>query len=381
MMPELEALGGATRGRVLVVDDDRDFADSLRNYLTLEGYQVVVAYDAAQAEVEADGFEPQVAILDYRLGPAVGVDLVAPLTRRNSGIVCLLSTAYSNADTAINALRSSIYDYLRKPLDNDALLATLVRCFEKIRLEGERAAAEAALREARRTEAVARVVGGVAHHFNNLLTVIQGSLELLAEELPASGTRRELADSALEATEDATAINRELVAFTRHQILRPESLDLADFFGRINQILAHELGESIGLDVRTGAGIRPVVADRAQLSAALVSLVRNARQAMPRGGGLTVVAANAEETDDRPQKLPAGNYVIIAVSDTGDGMSADIAERAFEPFFSGRGMAEATGLGLSMVYGFARQSGGVATIESAVGEGATVRLYLPAAGD
>ena len=211
MMPELQALGGATRRRVLIVDDDRDFADSLRNYLTLEGYQVAVAYDAAQAEVEADAFEPQVAILDYRLGPAVGVDLVAPLTRRYPGIVCLLSTAYSNADTAINALRSGIYDYLQKPLDNDALLATLVRCFEKIRLERERTAAEAALREARRTEAVARVVGGVAHHFNNLLTVIQGNLELLAEELPASGTQRELADDALAATEDAAAINRELV--------------------------------------------------------------------------------------------------------------------------------------------------------------------------
>lgn len=384
MTPEPQAPGIAPPRRVLIVDDDRDFADSLGNFLTLEGYQVAVAYGAEQAEAEADVFEPRVAILDYRLGPAVGVDLVAPLTRRHPGIVCLLSTAYSDADTAINALRSGVYDYLQKPFDNDELLATLERCFEKIRLEDEKAAAEAALREAKRMAAVARVVGGVAHHFNNLLTVILGNLELLAEVLPAGGKRRAFADTALEATEDAANINRELVAFTRHQVLRPESLDLADFLARFSETLAHELGDSIGLEVRIGAGARPVTVDRAQLSAALVSLARNAREAMPQGGRLTIAAANVEDADDGadvPRDLPAGRYVVVTVSDTGGGMPADVVERAFEPFFSGRGMAASTGLGLSMVYGFTRQSGGLATIESTVGEGATVRLYLPVAGD
>ena len=384
MTPEQQAPDTAPPRRVLIVDDDRDFADSLGNFLALEGYEVAVAYSMEQAEAKADVFEPQAAILDYRLGRAIGVDLVAPLTRRHPGIVCLLSTAYSDTDTAINALRTGIYDYLQKPYNNHVLLAILERCFEKIRLESEKAVAEAALREARRTEAVARVVGGVAHHFNNLLTVILGNLELLAETLPTDGQQRLFADSALEATEDAANINRELVAFTRHQVLRPEPLDLADFLARFSETLAHELGDSIGLEVRIGAGARPVTVDRAQLSAALVSLARNAREAMPQGGRLTIAAANVEDADDGadvPRDLPAGRYVVVTVSDTGGGMPADVVDRAFEPFFSGRGMAEATGLGLSMVYGFTRQSGGLATIESTVGEGTTVRLYLPVAGD
>lgn len=253
MIPMQQAMDGAAPRRVLIVDDDHDFADSLRNFLTLEGYEVAVAYSADQAEAEADAFEPQAAILDYRLGPTVGIDLVAPLTRRLPGIVCLLSTAYSNTDTAIDSLRSGIYDYLQKPFHNEEILSMLERCFEKIRLENEKAAVEAALREARRIEAVARVVGGVAHHFNNLLMVTQGNLELLAETLPAGGEGRRFADTALEATEDAANINRKLVAFSRHQLLNPEPLDLADFLGRIGETLAHELGETIGLEVRTGA--------------------------------------------------------------------------------------------------------------------------------
>jgi signal transduction histidine kinase len=368
--------------RVLVVDDDRDFAESLHNFLVLEGYEVEMAFSAEQARSVINRFDAQVAILDYRLGPVIGLDLVAPLKRRRPELICILATAFGDMASVVKALRSGIYDYFGKPLNTDQLLATLDRCFERLQLEQDKLAAQAALREARQMEAVGQVAGGVAHHFNNLLMVMLGNVERLKVRLGDDPDQMELADNLLRAIERASEINQSLVTFTRRQVLRPKAADLnallAGMLGEIRQAA----GEAVQVRLAASPDLWPVWADAAQFKSVLLNLARNAGEAMPDGGHLIVSTANSDvppSNGAREHEPPPGQYVALAVSDNGKGMAPDIAERAFEPFFSGKGLADKVGLGLSVVYGFAKQSGGTVMIDSGMGKGSTVKIYLPRA--
>ena len=366
--------------RILVVDDNRDFADGLETILTLEGYEVAVAYSARQACAVVEDFDARVAILDYRLGQETGVDLVVPLRRSRPDLVCILATAYADLDSAVHALRHGIYEYIRKSFHVEELLATLERCFEKLRLEEEKRAAEQALGEARRMQAVAQVAGGVAHHLNNQLAVMQGHLELLQDHLAdAPGPARSV-DKALQAIERAADITHGLITFTRNQMLRPELADVSALALEAEDALRTEAAGNLKIEWHAAAGLWPVRVDRARFREALLCLVPNAVEAAASGGRLTIATANREIGDDDPAaqgRVPAGRYVVLTVSDDGAGMAPDIVERAFEPFFSARGLAERVGLGLSIVQGFAKQSGGQAVITSQPGQGTTVALYLP----
>ena len=381
-LPENHKAPAAPSRRVLVVDDDRDFADSMRNLLVLEGYAVECAYAAGQVDALAERFAPQVAILDYRLGATIGLDLITPLKRRNPDIACLLSTAYSDTDTAVEALRAGVYDYFNKPLDTELFLAALDRCFEMIDLKAQVARAEAAQLEAKRHEALAQVIGGVAHHFNNLFAVILGNLELLAERGDDDNERRGFTDTALEAVDKAAFINQNLVAYARHLALAPEPLDMAKFLRDNIASLEGDLGDDIRLDVRTEPSLWTVSADSSQFRTALSCLLQNARDAMTNGGCVSITAENTETAgeDDDGRGEPA-RYVVITVADTGEGVPQDIIGRVFEPFFTKHGMAVATGLGLSRVSGFVKQSGGYVTIENNPDGGASVRLYMPVIED
>jgi signal transduction histidine kinase len=372
---------GAKR-RVLVVDDDRDFAESLRNFLVLEGYDVEMAYNAEQARSIVDRFDAQVAILDYRLGPVIGLDLVAPLKRRRPELICILATAFGDMTSVVKALRSGIYDYFGKPLNTDQLLATLDRCFERLQLEQDKKAAETALSEARRLEAVGQIAGGVAHHFNNLLMVMLGNVERLKLRLADDPAQTDLANNLLRAIERAAEINQSLVTFTRRQVLRPKVVDLNALLAAMQGDIRQAVGEAVQVRLAVAPGLWPVWADVAQFKSVLLNLARNAREAMSDGGRLVVTTANGETplpNGATDHDLLPGRYVVVTVGDSGDGMPPEIAERAFEPFFSGKGLAEKVGLGLSVVYGFARQSGGTVTIDSNQGKGTTVRIYLPRA--
>ncbi len=372
---------GAKR-RILIVDDDRDFAESLHNYLLLEGYEARMVFSAAQARRAIEEFDAQVAILDYRLGPTVGVDLVAPLKRRRPGIVCILATAFGDMDAVVNALRNGIYDYFGKPLHTEELLLTLDRCFELLRLEQEKQAAEEALREAGKMAAVAQIAGGVAHHLNNLLMIMLGNVERLKVRMEDVPDQVTLADGLMRAIERAADINHSLVTFTRRQVLRAKTVDLNAVLTGIQDDLRQALGEAVQTQVVTSRDLWQVSVDAAQLELALLNIARNAGDAMPEGGNLIITAANVDETgasENRERDLSPGQYVVLTLSDTGTGMAPEVAERAFEPFFSGLSLAEKTGLGLSVVYGFAKQSGGTVTLDSVEGRGTTIRLYLPRA--
>jgi PAS domain S-box-containing protein len=241
--------------------------------------------------------------------------------------------------------------------------------------------AEASLRQSQKMEAVGQLTGGIAHDFNNLLTGIIGSLEMLATRV-AQGRLTELdryLHTAQAASKRAAALTHRLLAFSRRQTLDPKPTDINKLIYGMDDLIRRTVGPSVTLNVADAPGLWAVFADPNQLENALLNLCINARDAMPDGGALTIETGNLilEASEAKALDLPAGNYVSLSVADTGSGMTAEVIARAFDPFFTTKPIGEGTGLGLSMVYGFARQSGGQARIYSEPGQGVRVCLYLP----
>jgi len=242
-------------------------------------------------------------------------------------------------------------------------------------------AAEEALLQSQKMEAVGQLTGGIAHDFNNLLTGIVGSLDLLQTRLNQGRTDNvaRYINAAMTSANRAAALTHRLLAFARRQPLIPESVDVNQLVVSLEDLLRRTIGESIDLEIAASDDLWRTLCDPNQLESALLNLAINARDAMPDGGKLVISTANAHlgsVTADTPALSP-GDYICIAVSDTGVGMSAEVAARAFDPFFTTKPIGQGTGLGLSMIYGFARQSNGHVTIDSKLGRGTSVRLYLP----
>ncbi|MGZ5748204.1 MAG: ATP-binding protein [Caldimonas sp.] len=237
------------------------------------------------------------------------------------------------------------------------------------------------LRQAQKMEVVGQLTGGVAHDFNNLLSVIVGNLDLLAMDL-ADPRQRPILQRAIDAVERGGTLTRQLLAFSRKQMLQPRSIDVAELLDDVGALLRRTLGESVVVAAVADDGLWPCRADRHQLETALLNLALNARDAMAKGGRLAIVASNFvldAAYARRHAEVTPGDYVAIAVSDDGTGMTAEIAARAFEPFFTTKEVGKGSGLGLSMVYGFCKQSGGHVRLASEPGAGTTVTLYLPRA--
>jgi PAS domain S-box-containing protein len=244
----------------------------------------------------------------------------------------------------------------------------------------QRSRSEEQLAHSQRLDAVGQLTGGIAHDFNNLLTVISGNLQILEAELADRPTLNETIDSALRAVDRGAVLTRKLLAFARRQRLVPRPVLPTQVLSDLQGMLRRTLGEHIAVSVELGeADKTPVFADPGELEAALINLALNARDAMPQGGALTISVRKhvLQSAADRIE-LPAGDYVVFSVVDTGLGMAPDVLARALEPFFTTKAVGKGNGLGLSMVYGFARQSGGQVAIESHVGQGTRVDLYLPA---
>ena len=248
--------------------------------------------------------------------------------------------------------------------------------------ERELEQAQEQLRQAQKMEAVGQLTGGIAHDFNNLLTGVIGSLDMMQRQIAKGVTDKvdRYANAAMASANRAAALTHRLLAFSRRQPLDPRPVDANRLVGGMEELLRRTIGESVRLEMVTRGGLWQTLCDPHQLESAILNLAINARDAMPDGGTLTIETGNAclEDADTaRRRDVRPGQYVRIAVTDTGVGMSADVIAKAFDPFFTTKPIGQGTGLGLSMIYGFARQSEGYAKIISEPGRGSTIKLYLP----
>lgn len=254
-----------------------------------------------------------------------------------------------------------------------AALVLALDVTEKIRLQEQ-------FQQAQKMEAMGRLAGGVAHDFNNLLTVITGCAELLLDALAAGDHTHELAGEILKAGDRAASLTRQLLAFSRRQIIAPQVLDLHEVVAETEKMLRRVIGEDIELQVSSDADLGSIKADPGQVVQVLLNLAANARDAMPQGGKLTIQTRNAELSDDYARHHPgtrAGRYVLMMVTDTGHGIPPQAQERIWEPFFTTKGLGRGTGLGLAVVHGVLNQAGGHAEVHSSPDQGTTLKLYWP----
>jgi two-component system, NtrC family, sensor kinase len=266
-----------------------------------------------------------------------------------------------------------------------SLLFVLQRTKRLYNEQDRREEAELVMRQSQRLDAIGQLTGGVAHDFNNLLTIIMGNIETAQRLLESwtDGAHIKLArrlGNAMAGAQRAATLTKRLLAFSRQQPLAPTALDVNRILNGLSDFLRQALGETISLEIVGSGGVWPVQADRAELETAILNLAVNARDAMRDGGKLTIEASNShldEAYCRRHADVQPGQFVQIAVSDTGAGMTNDVLERAFEPFFTTKQSGQGTGLGLSQVYGFVKQSGGHVKIYSELGEGTCVKIYLP----
>jgi signal transduction histidine kinase/CheY-like chemotaxis protein len=260
----------------------------------------------------------------------------------------------------------------------DALYASNEQLLDQV---SRREQIESQLRQSQKMEALGQLTGGIAHDFNNMLGVIMGAHDLISRRIKKGdfGIQRFL-DAATTAAERAAVLTQRLLAFARQQPLAPQSIDANKMIGNMSDLLHSSLGEHIQIETVAMGGLWTTHADVPQLESAILNIAINARDAMPEGGKLTIETANAYLDDayckQNPEIKP-GQFVLIAITDTGTGMSPDIAARVFDPFFTTKPTGKGTGLGLSQVYGFVKQSQGHIKIYSELGAGTTVKIYLP----
>ena len=256
-----------------------------------------------------------------------------------------------------------------------AILATVSDISDRVKLEDQ-------LRQAQKMEAVGRLAGGIAHDFNNLLTAIRGNAELMSHRVKMDPVMAAEVDEILHASDRAASLTRQLLAFSRKQILQPTKIDINEIVGGVARMARRLIGTEVQLKLQLAKSVAKILADPAQIEQVLLNLIVNARDAMPTGGMITVqtknVHLNAQSPQIRQAGIAAGAFVMLAVTDNGIGMDQATQARIFEPFFTTKETGRGTGLGLSTVYGIVRQTGGAITVTSERGEGASFRVYLPA---
>ena len=359
-------------------------------YLQLVGHRSLVGLSLRDAlpEIAGQGF---LEILDRVRAtgePFVGRDLAVDLQRVPNGPLeeRFLNLVYQpivgpdGSVTGIFAEGQDVTEQKRTELALRELNATLESRIETAL--HERAVIEEALRQSQKMEAVGQLTGGIAHDFNNLLTGIIGSLDLMQRRMAAGrmeGVERYVA-TAVTSANRAAALTHRLLAFSRRQPIDPRAVDANRLVRMMEELLRRTTGETISLTIVAAPTLWPALCDPHQLESAVLNLAINARDAMPDGGRLTIATANVTVDADDAAALPGatiGDHLCITVSDTGTGMAADVIAKAFEPFFTTKPIGQGTGLGLSMVYGFARQSDGFAQIRSTPGAGSAIAIYLP----
>ncbi len=364
--------------RILIVDDEKDFILSLEDILESRGYRVEKAHGQKTACEKIHCFDAQVVLLDIRLGSANGIDLIVKLKRVRPDVVCVMMTAYAAIDTAIKALQEGAYDYLRKPFDINDLLATLDRCFEKIRLKKDKKDLQAQLRQIQKLEAIAALAGGIAHEFNNALFGITGNVELLELDFPNDEKIKNYTRSIKTSASRMVRLTDQLLTYARGGKYQPETLSLSKFLKDTLPLIQYTRDSSICVETELSLEASWVKADSTQLQMMISALLSNAYEAID-GEGHIRVSVRDEAVDEgitgSELDLKPGSYVSITIEDNGQGMDQETKERIFEPFFTTK--LRGRGLGLTSAYGIVKNHGGSIFVDSIPGSGTVMRIFLP----
>lgn len=378
--------------RVLVVDDEKVVQMLLETVLAQDGCEVVLADTVATAISCARAYAPiDVALVDKNLPDGSGLDVMRAIKADQPDCETILMTGYASLDSAIEALHVGAYDYVLKPFDDvNDLRVKLRNAADKRRLRAATTALSQELDEtqrqlvqAQKMEAVGRLAGGIAHDFNNLLVVILNYAQLaaqVAEDVDAPADLRAYLANVVDAGRSAAALTRQLLAFSRKQVVAPEVLSVGDVLAAVQRLLARTLPDNVVLSVSAADDLWPVKMDRGQLEQLVVNLVVNARDALPDGGEIRVTAANAPLSPDDARSLgiEPSRCVRLSVEDTGVGMAPEVVAQAFEPFFTTKPEGKGTGLGLATVRAIVDQAGGAIQVASEIGRGTQFSIYLPA---
>jgi signal transduction histidine kinase len=389
--------------QILLVEDEAIVALHLRQQLAKLGYMVTaVAASGEDALRHIETRRPDVVLMDIHIqGPIDGIETTSRIPP-NLQVQVIYLTAYAGETTLERARATKPYGYLVKPFSERELHATIQMALARHsadlllhdneqrleRLVKARTAeleaqidqcrrTEQALGQAQKLEAIGQLTSGIAHDFNNLLTVVVGGLSLLEKRITDQSIAH-LVTAALEAANRGARLTRQLLTFGRRQMIRPVNLDVNDLlFGR-NEIFRSAVGPLIQINYRLQAERAICCIDPEELERVILNLAINARHAMGNGGTLTIETMTVHVAAPTPEEgLGAGDYLRITLSDTGHGMTPDVAARAFEPFFTTKEPGEGSGLGLGQAYGFSKQCRGHATIESTVDVGTSIILHLP----
>ena len=374
--------------RILHLEDSQTDAELLLATLTEEG----ITCEAQRVDTKADflaalelgGFD--MIIADYSLPSFDGIAALALAREKCPDLPFIFVSATLGEELAIETLQRGATDYILKQRLS-RLVPSVQRALRELEERIERKRAEEALRQSeeqlrqsQKMEAIGRLAGGIAHDFNNLLMIILGYSELLLNELKQDHKMRGQVEETQKAAQRAVSLVRQLLAFSRKQVLDPQVLDLNDVVGNLEKMLRRLIGEDIELITRMDPSLGRVKADPGQLEQVIMNLAINARDAMPQGGKITIETSNVEPAEAAARQLaPAqpGPHVKLVVRDTGCGMDAETQAHIFEPFFTTKEEGKGTGLGLSTVYGIIKQSGGGIHVQSAPERGATFTVYLP----
>lgn len=393
---------------VLLADDNADMREYVRGLLG-RGCVVQTVPNGEAALSAIRERRPNLVLADVMMPEMDGFELLHEIRSDPSlrDIPVILLSARAGEQSRIEGMEAGADDYLVKPFAARELIARVRANLELARVRAEATGAlhklnaslaqqveaevadrmkvEEALRQAQKMEAIGHLTGGVAHDFNNLLQVVIGNLDRLKRRMDSSATpsRSEViraVEGAMRGAERAARLTQRLLAFSRRQPLEPRAVDVNRLVTGMFELLRRTLGESIAIETVLGSGLRRIFADPGELENAVLNLAVNARDAMPGGGKLTIESANADLDEAyaaEQQEVHPGQYVMLAISDTGTGMTEEVIALAFDPFFTTKEVGQGTGLGLSQVYGFVKQSNGHVKIDSEPGEGTTVRIYLP----